>query len=103
MRFNLIFDFHKKPHWRDFYFEYNELKEYLSTARSFFKEQIEMQCKQHPENIALRKIKLEEEKNGEVEINNGNGENNHNHKYEKAIKLNKHNFTSQINFTKKYN
>ena len=38
MKFDTLFDYHKKPNWKDFYLEYNELREYLINARNFFRE-----------------------------------------------------------------
>jgi len=71
MRFNLIFNFHKNIDWNQFYFEYNELREYLKKARDFFNLEIEKKYHEHPSNKELRKIceKQEEDNHNEHENN----------------------------------
>jgi hypothetical protein len=57
MRFNLIYDFHKNPNWSDFYFEYIELKKYLKDARKFMNKQVKYECKRHPSNANLQRVR----------------------------------------------
>lgn len=121
MRFNLIYDFHKNPDWKDFYFEYIELKKYLKNARKFFNKQVKYECKRHPSNTNLqhvRELELKTNKinkegpvfnylnNGENKKDSGNKEKINNHRTEnnnyvtilKEVKM----FESLEQFSRKY-
>jgi hypothetical protein len=70
MRFNLIFDFHKKPDWNCFYLEYKELKDYLLNARDFFNQSVKMEAKVNPNRVLFRRVSTIEE-NKEIEHYDG--------------------------------
>ena len=72
MRFNILFDFHKKPNWKDFYFDYTELKDYIINARDFFMKRVNSECEKHPDRIVYQRIQLEENKQNEQGNIDGN-------------------------------
>jgi hypothetical protein len=90
MRFNLIFNFHKHSDWQKFYFEYNELKEYLKNASDFFRKEIEIKCKKHPSNFDLRKM-IEKKRDCD---NNKNGIINNNAVHDQELCL----YNKSVNF-----
>jgi hypothetical protein len=69
MRFNLIFDFHKKPNWKDFYLEYKELNDYIKNAKEFFSERVKMKCQKHPDKSVFKRIESVEHRETEENHN----------------------------------
>jgi hypothetical protein len=69
MRFNLIFDFHKKPNWKEFYLEYKELNDYIKSAKEFFSERVKLKCQKHPEKNVFKRLESLENRNTEENPN----------------------------------
>ena len=106
MRFNLIFDFHKKPDWNCFYLEYNQLKEYIVHARDFFNQSVINEANLNPNKVLFRRVSMIEEVK-EIEnydTGNLNTENNKGFKKNPSfIKIEENeNFQTKKQFSKEY-